>query len=288
MTTYGPHNPHPLSRMRTELVWEGKYDEYGNRREIDVAGLAMPLQKIETIDEPLDEQKAHRDDFRNRLIWGDNRLVVGSLLPEFRGKVDLIYVDPPFDIGADFSIQIPLGDSDAFTKEPSIFEEVAYRDTWGRGSDSYYAMIYASVVLMRELLKEDGKFFLHVGDKVGAYVKAILDDVFGQHNYRNTIIIPRGIKNVQAQFKDIRALTVGHDYLFFYSNSDRFRVPKLSRIGAQSEPGKWDTFWRGTDRPTMRYELFGETPNRGQWRWKKETAFEAKKTMKFIVETTVI
>ena len=88
---YGPDNPHPFSTIRTELIWEGKYDQYGNRREVDIAGAAMPLQKIETVDEPrsraavqgslFDPQKAHRDDFRNMLIWGDNKLV--SLLKNF-------------------------------------------------------------------------------------------------------------------------------------------------------------------------------------------------------------
>ncbi|GAP22802.1 hypothetical protein [Leptolinea tardivitalis] len=102
-TIYGPHNPHPLSTRKTELVWEGKYDEYGNRREVDLAGSAMPLQKIETVDEPkqralvqgtlFDEQKAHRDDFRNMLIWGDNKLVMASLLRDYKGKIDLIYID---------------------------------------------------------------------------------------------------------------------------------------------------------------------------------------------------
>lgn len=77
---YGPSNPHPLSQMRAEFVWEGKYDEFGNRREVDTASLAMPMQRIETIDEPrsfsiaqksfFDSDKFHRDDFRNRLIWG--------------------------------------------------------------------------------------------------------------------------------------------------------------------------------------------------------------------------
>src|SRR5450755_4190311 len=92
---YGPANPHPLSELRTELVWEGKYDEYGNRREVDTAGLAMPMQRIETIDQPRSEaaaanqldlfEKQHRrlDDFRNRLVWGDNKLVMASLLKEF-------------------------------------------------------------------------------------------------------------------------------------------------------------------------------------------------------------
>ena len=117
---WGPGNPHPLSKMKTELVWEGKYDEYGNRREVDVAGAAMPLQKIETIDEPrsaaeaqgtlFDSGKAHLDDFRNMLIWGDNKLVMASLLKQFRGKIDLIYIDPPFDVDADFRMSVPIGD----------------------------------------------------------------------------------------------------------------------------------------------------------------------------------
>src|SRR4051812_12898647 len=95
--TWGPAHPHPLSQLETELVWEGKYDEYGNRRTVDAASLAMPMQRIETIDEPraraeaqgdlFDGQQAHQDDFRNRLIWGDNKLVMSSLLAEFRGKV---------------------------------------------------------------------------------------------------------------------------------------------------------------------------------------------------------
>jgi adenine-specific DNA-methyltransferase len=103
--------------MRTELVWEGKYDEYGQRRKVDVAGAAMPMQKIETVDMPRSEALAGgqttlgelsttvREDFRNRLIWGDNKLVMASLLKEFRGKIDLIYIDPPFDVGADFTMQ---------------------------------------------------------------------------------------------------------------------------------------------------------------------------------------
>jgi adenine-specific DNA-methyltransferase len=104
---WGPDNPHPLSQMRTELVWDGKYDEYGRRRSVDVAGAACPGQKIETVDMPRSEalasgqttlgelQTTMHDDFRNRLIWGGNKLVMASLLKEFRGKIDLIYIDPP-------------------------------------------------------------------------------------------------------------------------------------------------------------------------------------------------
>ena len=94
---WGLDNPHPLSQLKTELVWEGKYDEFGNRRPVDIAGCAMPLQKIETVDEPaarlkaqgslFDATRAHRDDFRNMLIWGDNKLVMASLLKDLKGMV---------------------------------------------------------------------------------------------------------------------------------------------------------------------------------------------------------
>lgn len=134
---YGPHNLHPLSQMRTELVWEGKY-EYGNRREVDIAGLAMPPQKIETIDQPraeateageqqllaFEKKSPRRDDFRNRLIWGDNKLVMASLLAEFKGKIDLIYIDPPFDVGADFTLNVPIGENGTLPKDQSVLEMI--------------------------------------------------------------------------------------------------------------------------------------------------------------------
>src|SRR5712691_2883665 len=144
-TRFGPANPHPLSTIKTELVWEGKYDEYGNRREVDIAGCAMPMQKIETIDEPRSEaaaagqldlfekQTTRLDDFRNMLIWGDNKLVMASLLKEFKGKIDLIYIDPPFDVGADFTMDVPIGDEkETVGKDQSILEQVAYCDTPGK------------------------------------------------------------------------------------------------------------------------------------------------------------
>jgi len=116
--TDGPEPGRARGAARRELVWEGKYDEYGNRRQVDVAGCAMPMQKIETIDEPasrlkplglFDHEKAHKDDFRNMLIWGDNKLVMASLLKDFKGKIDLIYIDPPFDIGSDVNVRVPVG-----------------------------------------------------------------------------------------------------------------------------------------------------------------------------------
>ena len=171
---WGIDHPHPLSQMRTELVWDGKYDEYGNRRGVDIAGCAMPLQRIETIDEPrsraeaqgelalFEKEKKRKDDFRNMLVWGDNKLVMASLLKDFKSKVDLIYIDPPFDVGADFTMDVPIGDEkETVAKDQSTLEMVAYRDMWGKGTDSYLHMMFERLSLMKELLSEKGNIFVH-------------------------------------------------------------------------------------------------------------------------------
>jgi adenine-specific DNA-methyltransferase len=129
---------------RTELVWAGKYDDGGNLRPVERT--ILPFQVVETINESkADREKAqrdlwtlmpHDDTWRNMLIWGDNKVVMSSLLPRFAGKINLIYIDPPFATGQDFSFRVRVGDEE-FVKEPSIIEEKAYRDTWGRGLDSY-------------------------------------------------------------------------------------------------------------------------------------------------------
>ncbi len=209
---WGPTNPHPLSKMRTELVWDGKYDEFGNRREVDIAACGMPMQKIETVDEPrqraaaegqadMFEQKIlrmreaappYKADFRNILVWGDNKLVTASLLKEFKGQIDLIYIDPPFDVGADFTVNVGIGDgNEIIGKDQSTLEMVAYRDMWGKGTDSYLHMLSERLTLMKELLSQKGTIYVHVGWVVSHYVKAIMDDVFGRDHFTNQVIWKR-------------------------------------------------------------------------------------------------
>lgn len=225
MTKYGPNNPHPLSLMKTELVWEGKYDEFGQKREVNVAGLAMPLQKIETIDEPrsraeaqgslFDSKKAHRDDFRNRLIWGDNKLVIASLLAEFKGAIDLIYIDPPFDVGADFTMKIPIGDSkDMIQKDQSIIEMVAYRDIWGKGTNSYLHTMYERLSMMKELLSEKGSIYLHIDYRVSSMLRVIMDEIFGKENFQNQIIWC-----YKERERVLTNYNPKHDVILFYSKS---------------------------------------------------------------------
>lgn len=200
---YGPNNPHPLSVIKTELVWEGKYDEYGNRRQVDVAGCAMPMQKIETVDEPrsqaaakgkqnlltFENETTRQDDFRNMLIWGDNKLVMASLLKQFKGKIDLVYIDPPFDVGADFTMSVPIGDEkETVLKDQSTLEMVAYRDMWGKGTDSYVHMMYERLTLISDLLSDNGSLYVHIDTKIGHYLKVLLDEIFLKDRFRNEII----------------------------------------------------------------------------------------------------
>jgi DNA modification methylase len=222
--------------------------------------------------------------WKNKLIWGDNFPVMCSLLEKFAGKIDLIYIDPPFATGADFSFKTQIGDGSLeVKKEQSIIEEKAYRDTWGRGLESYLAMLTDRAVLLRQLLHPEGKLLIHIGDAVAAHVRALFDEVFSGL-YRNTIIIRRGTKNVQAQFETITSLAVGCDYILSYVGSTDVRLQRLQHESEDFNPGKWDTFWRGTDRPTMRYELFGITPTSGQWRWQEKRAREAVRNYKVYQE----
>jgi DNA modification methylase len=171
--------------MRTEFIWEGKYDDHGRRRSVDLAPLTVRLEHVETIDRP----RRNHDDFRNRLIWGDNRHVIASLLAEFRGRVDLICIDPPFDVGADFTQEVCLGDgmSPGRNGQPRL-DVVAYHDKWGSGADSYLHMMFERLTLMRELLAESGSIYVHCDWRVSAPIRLLLDEVFGSENFVNELI----------------------------------------------------------------------------------------------------
>jgi hypothetical protein len=184
-------------KREVELVWNGKTSE--------VCNIVLPFQVIEQVDEPraekdtrlqmslfdLDARGRQLKGWTNKLIWGDNKLILSSLKNgplreeiEKQGGLKLIYIDPPFDVGADFSMDIEIpssdGTSDTFTKKPNILEEIAYRDTWGKGADSFIAMIYERLVLMRDLLAEDGSIYVHCDPRVNSMIRMVLDEVFGK------------------------------------------------------------------------------------------------------------
>lgn len=196
---------------KTELIWPGKRTK--------VEPVKLPFQTIEVINLPRGRRQEalfqeNDSGWKNRLIWGDNALVMGSLLDEFAGKINLIYIDPPFATGQDFSYEVKIGDEE-WVKEPSAIEELAYRDTWGKGLESYLQMMYDRLVLLKELLAEDGTIYLHLDPKVSHYLKALMDETFGKDNFRNEIIwCYFGPSHIGQDFPN------KHDIIFRYSKSE--------------------------------------------------------------------
>ena len=157
----------------------------------------------------------------NRLIYGDNLLAMAALLagdehtPSLRGKVDLIYIDPPFDSKADYRTKVTLPGVE-LEQRPTVIEQFAYSDTWSDGTASYLAMITPRLILMRELLADTGSIYVHLDWHVGHYVKLVLDEVFGKKNFRNEIVWHYSGWNKQLQ----TSFEKRHDTLFMYGKSD--------------------------------------------------------------------
>jgi adenine-specific DNA-methyltransferase len=227
-----------------ELIWDGKYDSTGKRAA--PLHLKLPFQTVETVNESLQQRQISFDLFyqgrpsgwRNRLIWGDKKYVLPALLDEFAGKINLIYIDPPFNVGADFSYNAAIPDNPEtdeneqaiFNKQPSVIEQKAYRDTWGRGLDSYLEWFYETVVILRELLTEKGSIFIHLDWNAGHYAKAILDEVFGEDCYINTITWKRSDahSDIGQGAKHLGKIV---DCIFYYS-----RVSENQTVNIQFMP----------------------------------------------------
>ncbi len=215
-------------KREVELVWNGKTSE--------VCNIVLPFQVIEQVDEPraekpedtalqsglFDARGRQLKGWTNKLIWGDNKLILSSLKNgplreeiEKQGGLKLIYIDPPFDVGADFSMDIEIGD-DTFTKKPNILEEIAFRDTWGNGTDSFIAMIYERLVLMRDLLAEDGSIYVHCDWRVNAYIRAALNELFGDSCMVSEIIWRRSTSTGSSKAISNK-FPSNHDTILFFS-----------------------------------------------------------------------
>src|SRR6266496_115718 len=272
-------------KREVELVWNGKTRE--------VCTAILPFQTLEHIDEP---RKEKRDDeelgldtggrqlkgWTNKLIWGDNKLILSSLKSgalrrqiEDAGGLKLIYIDPPFDVGADFSMDIEIG-GETFHKEPNLLEQIAYRDTWGRGADSFIAMIYERLILMRDLMHEEASIYVHVEPDVGNLVRAILDEIFGRKNLRTELAWKRTSShgNVSRTYGEI------WESIYFYTRSaeswtwNEQHIPfekeyiESHFIGVETDGRRYTTsdMVNPGYRPNLCYEYKGYKPHKNGWK----------------------
>jgi len=277
-----------------ELIWPGKSS--------DIERVVLPFQSIEQIDEPRSEQAKQFDLFSmdvrsgrqsggwtNKLIWGDNQLILSSLANgplrkelDAAGGLSLVYIDPPFDVGADFSFEVEIGDENV-TKSPSVVEEIAYRDTWGSGKDSYLAMMNHRIRLIHALLNDGGVLVVHVDPRVGSHVRLLLDEVFGPDNLINVVtwkrshahgdtgqgakhfgrvteqllIFSKGdTRNWNPQYRPYTDDVLARDYRFTDPDTgERYRLMPVDGPGGAAKGNPY-------------YEFLGV---KGYWRYSKET-----------------
>lgn len=240
-------------KREVELVWNGKNPEVSN--------IILPFQTIEIVDEPREESLGNKGEaislfdergrqvagWVNKLIWGDNKLILSSLRNgpmrdqiERQGGIKLIYIDPPFDVGADFSLKVEIGDS-KLTKKSNVLEELAYRDTWGKGADSFIAMIYERLSLMKDLLADDGSIYVHCDYRVNAYIRLVMDEIFGKDNFKNEIIW--WYQDPSGRTKEFYKRK--HDTIFFYSKKSNY-IFNADEVRVSYKPGTQEAAKRGS------------------------------------------
>ena len=225
---------------------------------------------------PCREESVDFDTTENLYIEGDNLEVLKLLQETYLGKIKMIYIDPPYNTGKDFVYDDDFAQdaSDYIANSGQTDDEgnrlVANTESNGRFHTDWLNMIYPRLKLAKDLMTDDGLIFVSIGDEEIDNLRKMMDEIFGQDNFRNQIVIRRGAKSVQAQFDTWDKLGRDFEYLLLYSKCSTYRFPQQVRELDELKPGSWNNHWRGTDRPTMRYPLLGITPSSGQWRWSKE------------------
>lgn len=267
-------------KREVELVWNGKSNE--------VTNVVLPFQVIEQVDEPraekdvrlqsslfdVDPRGRQLKGWTNKLIWGDNKLILSSLKNgpmrdeiQEQGGLKLVYIDPPFDVGADFSMNIEVG-KEEFTKKPNVLEELAYRDTWGKGADSFIAMIYERLSLIHDLMATDSSIYVHCDWRVNSFIRLVLDEVFGKENFRNEV--SWHYRTYQGQVRNY--FPRKHDTLLFYAKgSPFFELQKDNNFEDNIDFKRWNRFLvndneiRGNNYPKTdsRFDVFVK-------KWQKE------------------
>lgn len=283
-----------LKQLLSNTIVEADDERY----RLDWVGKKRSLLKANTpINKTLRPCKNESVDFentKNLYIEGDNFEVLKLLQESYLNKIKMIYIDPPYNTGKD-SFTYP----DDYSKSRSDFEdEIGLRDDEGnklfKNTDSngrfhsdWLSMMYERLLVARDLLKDDGVIFISIDDNEVHNLRKICDEVFGEGNFKNSIMTRRRVKSLNIQFAEdgLNSMNVGFEYVLVYSKTELFTFKALRmKKNIISQKGTWNVFWSNADRPTMRYELLGFTPETGQWRWSKEKSDEAIKNYKYYLD----
>ncbi len=278
---------------QVELIWNGKSNE--------VTNIVLPFQIIENIDEPRSEKiKTAQISFdfasgrqisgwTNKLIWGDNKYILSSLKNgpmrkeiENEGGIKLIYIDPPFDIQANFTMDVKIGNS-AYSKKPNVLEHIAYRDTWGLKADSFLSMIYERLILAKDLLADNGSIFVHCDYRLSGRMRLVMNEVFGEDSFVNEIIWQGTVGDTSAKNKKY---IKSHDSIFYFRKNKNNYIwnevfQEMSEGGLkpykhEDENGRYR--WTDSSNPGKKgyiYDLgYGEKPPKNGYRMPEDRALE--------------
>lgn len=277
-----------MQEINTRIV-DGKEERYQFTWPDKKKSVLLANAPINKTLRPCREESVDFDNTENLYIEGDNLEVLKLLQETYLGKIKMIYIDPPYNTGNDFVYEDDFAQStDEYLANSGQFDDEGNRmvqntESNGRFHTDWLNMIYPRLKLAKDLLSKDGIIFVSIGDEEVDNLRKVMDEVFGADNFRNQIVIRRGAKSVQAQFDTWDKLGRDFEYILLYSRSSIYRFPQQTRKLDIAKPGTWNNHWRGTDRPTMRYPLFGIMPSSGQWRWSKERSDTAVKNYEKLI-----
>ncbi len=266
-------------KERFRFEWPGKEAAIKSAREPATQNLV-----------PVEEESLHFNDTRNLYIEGDNLEALKVLQDKYSGKIKMIYIDPPYNTGNDFVYNDKFRDiHNKGTHKSGPGESAADENALSsRNHSIWLSMMYPRLMLARQLLARDGAIFISIDDHELHHLRVICDEIFGASNLRNTFAVRRYDKNLNRQFmaNGLKTFNVGFEYILCFAKSEAFEFQPVFREPSQkrSATGYWKGFWNDADRPTMRYDILGFTPETGQWKWKQETALEAVNNYKEYLE----
>jgi adenine-specific DNA-methyltransferase len=220
---YGEEKPRTKDTAR--LIWASKPRKEPNPKDLEFQTAEEVYPNVTDIrDRKLSTYTINGrkiSESPNRLIWGDNLLVMQALLAQgYEGQIDLIYIDPPFNTGENFNFsdEVKIGDT-TYEKDLPINERLAYSDTWSRGKDSFLDMLYPRLQLMRKLLSDRGSIYVHCDWHICHYIRVLMDEIFGSDNFRNEII------RIKSNPKNYTTNNYGniHDIIYFYTKSSNYK-----------------------------------------------------------------
>ena len=226
------------------------------------------------------------DTTKNVFVEGDNLEVLKILQKHYHAKIKMIYIDPPYNTGKDFVYPDNYKEGlDTYLEWTRQVNEEGKKlstnaDTDGRYHSNWLNMMYPRLKLARNLLRQDGLIFVSIDDNEQPHLRRLMDEVFGENNLINVLVVRRQDKNLNLQFVDqgLRTLNSGYEYVLVYAKGNQGTINPVRvdlQNSSRASSGYWKGFWNAPDRPTMRYEILGFTPAEGQWKWKPEKAFEA-------------